>query len=89
MKTSVAFSIFASLLSMGVGSTMAAAIDTTANADPAVAPESIQPMRICHVFSDCGFCGFYERCCYKPYGSHPETEGECKCGTNGREGHCF
>ncbi|KAM7222962.1 hypothetical protein V8F06_001518 [Rhypophila decipiens] len=85
MKSSIVLSTLAIL-----GTAIAAAIDP-AVAEPAAdtAPEALAPMKICYTYSDCSFCFFYERCCYKKYGSHPEDDGVCKCGTNGRGGHCF
>ncbi|CVL08520.1 uncharacterized protein FMAN_05220 [Fusarium mangiferae] len=43
----------------------------------------------CCSYADCGFCGFYERCCYKRSGDATD-EGHCKCGVNSfPQGTCF
>lgn len=43
----------------------------------------------CCSYSDCGYCGFYERCCYK--GDRDEySRGSCKCGVNSyKQGTCY
>ncbi|ORY03153.1 hypothetical protein BCR34DRAFT_573718 [Clohesyomyces aquaticus] len=70
------FSIVAAILLMGV-----------AHALPSPAENAVQER--CHDYHGCGFCGFYERCCYKPENSNHDTEGYCTCGISGKESHCW
>jgi hypothetical protein len=39
---------------------------------------------LCNTYSDCSFCGLYERCCWRP-GGPGQTCGSCQCGTSGKD----
>jgi hypothetical protein len=42
----------------------------------------------CCDYDDCPWCGFYERCCYKPAGGW--EFGACHCGVNSfPQGTCY
>ena len=45
-----------------------------------------QQFKGCCTYKDCGWCGFYQRCCYKTGADdaywHAAYTGECHCGVD-------
>ncbi|KAI5804314.1 hypothetical protein EDC01DRAFT_642855 [Geopyxis carbonaria] len=62
--------------------------DRAVAAAPVVADKPVHATESCDTYSDCGFCGFYERCCYKEGGHSSSERGHCMCGISGREKYC-
>lgn len=36
----------------------------------------------CCTYSDCGWCGFKQRCCHRYEDESPYEQGVCECGVN-------